>query len=60
HEAVLTNFGRDLRGVAQTCIALEAFLGSLALFDYAYNRTADLLPAFVARCEEALPAPAES
>jgi hypothetical protein len=48
----ITHFGRGLRGVdSSRGMITNAMLGSLGAFEYAYNRIADLMPAFLAELE---------
>jgi hypothetical protein len=48
----IMHFGRGLRGVdSSRGMITNAMLGSLGAFEYAYNRIADLMPAFLAELE---------
>lgn len=52
----ITRFGRGLRGVdSSRSMITNAMLGSLGAFEYAYNRIADLMPAFLAELESIWP-----
>ena len=48
----ITHFGRGLHEVdSSRGMITNAILGSLGAFEYAYNRIADLMPAFLAELE---------
>jgi hypothetical protein len=55
-EQFVTHFGRGLRGAESTRrMVTNAMLGSGGLFEFAYNRIADALPAFLAELEPIWP-----
>jgi hypothetical protein len=52
----MTRFGRGLRGSAGTqSMILNTMLGALELFDHAYNRISDVMPAFLGELEPISP-----
>lgn len=55
HNKILTNFGKNIRSVdGQLKSGLLTLLAALGMFEYAYNKTTDLMPEFISICEEAL------
>ncbi len=52
----ITYFGRGLRGVdSSRGMIINAILGSLGAFEYAYNRISELMPPFLAELESIWP-----
>jgi len=57
-ELILTNFGRGVRGSdLHSLLGLDCLLGSLRIFEYAYNHIADIMPKFIEVCEADLSTP---
>src|SRR5215831_17160134 len=53
---LVTYFGRGLRGAERTrSMITNAMLGSLRLFEHAYNRISEVMPAFLAELERIWP-----
>jgi hypothetical protein len=53
HEKILTHFGKRMRDNPDmhSHLGLKALNGSLIMFEYAYNKISDQMPAFIAQCE---------
>lgn len=53
----ITSFGRDHDSTRQTAgMVANALLGALGLFEFAYNKISDVMPAFLAELESLWPA----
>lgn len=54
-ETLVTHFGKNLRNIDYVrTLNLRCMIGSLELFDYAYNRISDLMPQFCDACEQSI------
>jgi hypothetical protein len=54
-EKLVTQFGRGIRKTSRFQILMtKALIGSLSMTHAAYNSVADMMPAFIERCEETL------
>lgn len=52
---VLVRLGKNARSIdSPALIGLNSLIGSLAMFEHAYNKISDLMPEFVALCESDL------
>jgi len=55
HDEIFTEFGNNPRGSRNMMRqGLNALLGGLIAFEYAYNQISDLMPAFIKTCENDL------